>query len=61
MVLVIFSFFGDLIESVFKRSSGVKDSQNIIPGHGGVLDVFDSLIFLAPIFYLTLIIMNNLM
>ncbi|WP_273273012.1 phosphatidate cytidylyltransferase [Maribacter polysiphoniae] len=53
-VIVLFGTLGDLIESKFKRIAGVKDSGAIIPGHGGMLDRLDSMVFAAPFAYLTL-------
>jgi phosphatidate cytidylyltransferase len=53
-VVSIFAITGDLVESLLKRSADCKDSGNVIMGRGGILDSIDSLLFVAPVFYIML-------
>ena len=59
-LVVVFGTLGDLFESVIKRRLKVKDSGAMLPGHGGLLDRFDSLLFVIPVVYVWLTITGNL-
>ncbi len=60
VLVAVFGTLGDLVESMLKRVAGVKDSGNIMPGHGGALDRFDSILFATPFVFVYLVVVGKI-
>jgi phosphatidate cytidylyltransferase len=58
LLIAVFGTFGDLVESMLKRSADVKDSGKIMPGHGGLLDRFDAALLAFPAVFIYLLLLN---
>lgn len=59
LLLSVVSMFGDLAASTIKRNFGIKDFGKLLPGHGGIMDRFDSALFVMPVLYASIYLMNN--
>ncbi len=59
-VLSVVSMFGDLAASTIKRNFGIKDFGKLLPGHGGIMDRFDSVLFVLPVLYSSIYLVNNI-
>lgn len=59
VVLSVISMFGDLAASTIKRNFGIKDFGKLLPGHGGIMDRFDSALFVMPVLYASICLVNN--
>jgi phosphatidate cytidylyltransferase len=60
VLIVVFGTSGDFFESKLKREAGVKDSGNILPGHGGMLDRFDTVLFAVPVIFVWITLFGNI-